>query len=297
MTFLIFLLLAPVSLTAVLAALMVVLRSSRAASDPRRWLPAIFVAAWLLALIVYSLDVLSDPSSTAAVALYFAPAVGLFAGLLVFATAASTVALARGAGAGSGLLLASRRTEAAIAAGVLLSVAALVFVAGSDVQAMRRAADESASPPLLHELYADAINTGDSWALAALAQNSATPPDLLAEMAHGRSSALAEQPQILGTVAYGHSAWWHLARRRDVPQSALARLAEVDSVPVLSQLAQNPEASPDLLRRLASKQLIEVLRVLAFNSNTPEDVLRDLAEHPDTWIQRRLAARDDVPRP
>ncbi len=281
MDFLILLAAAPISLGIALACALWLWRTARPWSDPRKWLPAISLAVYGIAGVVVSADILDDPSSTAAIALYYVPTLALIASLLTLLLLGSGTALIRG-----GLFLKSRRGELLAAGLILLSLGVLAARIGGQVVEYRRTIDPTASAESLRQQYREAQDTQDAWVLTALAKNPATPADLLASLAGDSGPAVSRAPSLLGPFQWGQSAQWNLAQRDDLPPEALRQLAQTDDELVVAGVAGNPRTPAEVLRRLGEHRSVVVLRALAYNVGTPPDVLDRLAKHSDPWIQR-----------
>ncbi|MDY7093753.1 MAG: hypothetical protein SX243_12345 [Acidobacteriota bacterium] len=238
----------------------------------------------LLLLSIFSAD-----SSTAVVALYGVP---VAAGLAALAGGLLGWALHHLLGRWS------RAGRRALALAALLAVVGGAAWMERSRELERRSADPAAGTEELRQAMDRGIAQRDRWALLGLAENPATPPSLLQELARRDEPWLHEPP------ASGWRLWLHgdlrsihqvVASRPETPAAALELLARSPEASVREAVAANSSAPPSALEQLNGDPSPQVLRAVARNPATPEGLLGALAHHDDRWVRFSVGRNPQAP--
>ena len=135
----------------------------------------------------------------------------------------------------------------------------------------------------------------------ALAENPATPGDVLAKLADDPKwwirKAVAANPStpidVLEKLAEGvNSVKGGAATNPNLPTALLLKLSEDEDVGVRMGAASNPAAPADLLERLSQDES-RVRECLAANPSTPVDILIKLSEE-RTYISKKVATNPNI---
>lgn len=255
------------------------------------------LVAFPLALLFLAWRVLSDRSSTAAVALFVVPTLAAAAAGLVFGWVWSIRvllrALPKGGGRQPGPLL--------VALGILVSNLWLTTVIARQEWLLRQGSAPQASPGELRALAARSAIRRDPLVLAALAANPSTPPDVLSNLAGSDAPELARVPRpwlsklLLRSAGEPQSVLSLLARNPATPAAALARLASNPEASVRAAVALRQDTPPDVLARLARDPEPAVRLTVAANRSTAPSVLEALARDRDADTRIFVATNPNVP--
>jgi hypothetical protein len=249
------------------------------------------LAALRLAWLVWRSE-----SSTAPLALLYAPLYSAILGGVVFLLAWSLAT----AGRASRRLL--RREEALTRlSAVRLAVALVVLsvgAAGALREGQRQALVGRASDPRhraeeLRALYQQLISSPDPLVLAALASHPALPPPVLADLARQAAPGLrrpARSPLwLLGKDLEPDSVLERVAVHPNTPAESLELLAADESPEVAAAVARNPKVPGQALTKLAQRPEAAVALAVVANPGTAAEVLELLASHPEPGVRERVA--------
>lgn len=249
---------APLLLLAYVALVVGYVRRRRAivsTSIRRSWAAALW--AFPLACVGWTWQLVTDPSSTAVIGIYFVPLAATVVSLIVFAAGWALLTLVGGLRSPN----ANGRAKTGLA---LVVLAAALVLAGSLLRWQLRQREAGAS------------STTESLTLA---RDAASSPQLLERL------AAQEDLQVLYAVA---------SHPRS-PAATLARLARRTEPSLRSAVAANPAAPLDLLELLATDGDARVRRVVAANERTPPSTLFALARDADTDVRRLVTSHVNTP--
>lgn len=286
-------LLAP--LVAVVVAPLLVFRVLRRQSGAER-IPiltgGIALVVGVIAFAIYMLHLIHQVrSSTGGLWVLALPLYSCIAGGIAFAVAWSLATVAVWVAKKSKGQPVPQTGQWVLAVLVLLSATA-AFSAYSDSEFLaRKGADASASVDTLRAVYRHPWGKHDRFVLAALAQNSACPPDVLLALAQENDPKLREKHQTFRDLMKNDffSVHRHVAQNPNTPVEGLLVLARSPSSYVMAEVARNPRTPVAVLDDLAPTRDFIVPHSLAYNTNTSPEVLEKLSEHDNEYVRMGVA--------
>lgn len=187
---------------------------------------------------------------------------------------------------------------------VALAVMALLGYGYREYQ-LGVASNNNIAPQRLRDMYHSRYASIDSEVVKKLASNTATPFDVLQQLAvhedHSLRRNVCNNPatplSVLLVLANDEEQYLRgcVARHPNVSNALLAQLASDQSKNVRHTVAQNKATPPEILLRLSRDSEEYVLIYLVYNKATPKAALAILSTSSQKNVRMQVASRPDLP--